>query len=196
MNQRILGFAAAASIAAGFAVSANAAEATYNLDPAHTYPSFEADHYGGVSVFRGKFTKNSGVVKLDREARTGSVDVNIDPSAVDTGNVALDNKLKSDEFFDVAKYPAASYKSTRVVFKGDQPSEVIGDLTLHGVTKPVTLKIVSFKCHMHPVLKREVCGADAAGSFDRADFGMNWGANMGFKTLTRLQIQVEGIKSE
>jgi polyisoprenoid-binding protein YceI len=196
MNQRILGLAAAAAISAGFAVSANAAEATYNLDPSHTYPSFEADHFGGVSVFRGKFTKNSGVVKLYREAHTGSIDVNIDPSAVDTGNVPLDNKLKSDEFFDVARYPTASYKSTRVVFKGDQPSEVIGELTLHGVTKPVTLKIISFKCRMHPMLKREVCGADAAGSFDRADFGMNWGANYGFKTLTKLQIQVEGIKSE
>jgi polyisoprenoid-binding protein YceI len=104
--------------------------------------------------------------------------------------------LKSDAFFDVAKYPTASYKSTRVVFTGDQPSEVIGDLTLHGVTRPVTLKIVSFKCHMPAALKREVCGADATGSFDRADFGMNYGAANGYKTLTKLQIQVEGIKSE
>ncbi len=104
--------------------------------------------------------------------------------------------MKSDAFFDVAKYPTASYKSTRVVFTGDQPSEVIGDLTMHGVTRPVTLKIVSFKCHIHPTLKREICGADATGSFDRADFGMNYGANMGYKTLTKLQIQVEAIKSE
>lgn len=195
MNQRILGVAAAGAITAGFAVCANAAEATYNLDPAHTYPSFEADHFG-VSVFRGKFTKTSGVVKLDREARTGSIDVSIDPSAIDTGNPALDTKLKSDAFFDVAKYPTASYRSTRMVFTGEQPSEVIGDLTLHGVTRPVTLKIVSFKCRIHPTLKREICGADVTGSFDRADFGMNYGANMGYKTLTKLQIQVEGIKSE
>ncbi len=88
MKQRILGLAAAGAIAAGFAVCAHAAEATYNIDPAHTYPSFEADHFG-ISVFRGKFTKNSGVVKLDREARTGSIDISIDPSAIDTGNSAL-----------------------------------------------------------------------------------------------------------
>jgi polyisoprenoid-binding protein YceI len=196
MRQRILATAAAAVLCAGFAACAGAAEVTYNLDPSHTYPSFEADHFGGVSVWRGKFTKNSGVVKLDRTARTGSVDVTIDTSAIDTGNVPLDKHLKTDAFFDVAKYPTATYKSTQMVFNGDQPAEVVGDLTLHGVTKPVTLKIVSFKCYINPMLKREVCGADIAGSFDRADFGMGWGANYGFKTLTKLQIQAEGIKAE
>jgi polyisoprenoid-binding protein YceI len=196
MNQRLLALAAAAVFSAGFAATAAAAEVTYNLDPSHTYPSFEADHFGGVSVWRGKFTKNSGVVKLDRAAHTGSVEVNIDTSAIDTGNPALDTHLRSDAFFDVSKYPTATYQSTHVVFKGDTPVEVVGDLTLHGVTKPVTLKIVSFKCFVNPMLKREVCGADISGSFDRADFGMSYGKNYGFKTLTKLQIQAEGVKAE
>jgi len=196
MQIRILAAAAAACVAASVSLSAMAAPVTYNLDPTHTYPSFEADHFGGLSVWRGKFAKTTGTVTLDREAKTGSVDIAIDPASVDTGNPALDGKIKSDEFLDIAKFPTASYKGNKIVFKGDTPVEVDGDLTLHGVTKPVTLKLNSFKCIMHPMYKREVCGADAEASFDRADFGVDWGKSYGFSMLTKLQIQVEGIKAQ
>jgi len=196
MQARFIAAAAAALVGASVSLSAVAAPVTYTLDPTHTYPSFEADHFGGLSVWRGKFTKVTGTVVLDREAKTGSVDVKIDPASIDTGNALLDTHVKSDEFFDVAKYPDASYKSTKIVFNGDAPAEVVGDLTLHGVTKPVTLKIRTFKCIMHPMYKREVCGADAEATFDRADFGIGWGKSYGFSTVTKLQIQVEGIKSE
>jgi polyisoprenoid-binding protein YceI len=186
----------AASIAALIAGSAMAAPVTYNLDPTHTYPSFEADHFGGVSVWRGKFTKSSGVVVLDREAKTGTVDVTIDAASIDTGNPPLDKHVKSDAFLDVEKFPNATYKGTSIRFDGDTPVEVIGTFTLHGVTKPLNLKINSFKCYTHPMLKREDCGADASAEFDRADFGMDFGVKYGFKTLTKLQIQVEGIKAD
>jgi polyisoprenoid-binding protein YceI len=176
--------------------SAIAAPATYNLDPNHTYPSFEADHFGGVSVWRGKFTKSSGVVTLDREAKNGTVDVTVDTTTLDTGNPPLDKHVKSPDFLDVEKFPTATYKGTSIKFDGDTPVEVDGTFTLHGVTKPLNLKINSFKCFQNPMLKKEVCGADASAEFDRADYGIDWGVKYGFKTLTKLQIQVEGVKAD
>ncbi len=196
MQARLIAAATAALVGAAVSLSAVAAPVTYTLDPTHTYPSFEADHFGGLSVWRGKFTKTTGTVVLDREAKSGSVDIKVDPASVQTGNTLLDSHLKSDEFFDVAKYPDVSYKSSKIVFDGDAPTAIVGDLTMHGVTKPVTLKIRTFKCIMHPMYKREVCGADAEASFDRANFGMGFGKKYGFSMLTKLQIQVEGIKSE
>lgn len=178
------------------AFSAPAFATTYNLDPTHTYPSFETDHFGGVSVWRGKFTKSSGTVVLDRAAKTGTVDVTIDASSIDTGNGALDKHVRSAEMLDVEKYPTAVYKGTSIRFDGDKPVEVIGTFTLHGVTKPLNLKIDSFKCFTNPMLKREVCGADATAQFDRADFGVNYGQAYGFKMATTLQIQVEGVKAD
>jgi polyisoprenoid-binding protein YceI len=184
---------AAAVLAALLSSGAFAAD-TYQLDPNHTYPSFEADHFGGLSVWRGKFTKTTGTVTLDTEAKTGTVDVTIDPSSVDTGNAKLNDHLKTDAFFDVTKFPAATYKGTQIKFEGNKPVEVIGTLTMHGVTKPVDLKVESFKCMMHPMLKKEVCGVDASAKFDRADFGMDFGKKYGFNMETKLQIQAEGIK--
>ncbi|CAB3796753.1 Protein YceI [Paraburkholderia caffeinitolerans] len=187
---------AAAALAAAIATPAFATPTTYNLDPSHTFPSFEADHFGGVSVWRGKFTKSSGTVVLDRTAKTGTVDVTIDASSIDTGNSALDKHVSSAELLDAAKYPTAVYKGTSIKFDGDKPVEVIGTFTLHGVTKPLNLKIDSFKCFQNPMLKREVCGADASAEFDRADYGVTYGKAYGFKMATTLQIQVEGIKAE
>jgi polyisoprenoid-binding protein YceI len=192
MNKHLI----AASVFALIAGSAIAAPTTYNLDPSHTYPSFETDHFGGISVWRGKFTKSSGVVTLDRAAKTGSVDVTIDTASIDTGNAPLDKHVKTAEFLDVEKFPTATFKGTSLRFNGDTPIEVAGNFTFHGVTKPLTLKLDSFKCFINPMIKREVCGAEASAQFDRADYGVNWGANYGFKMLTQLQIQVEGVKAD
>jgi polyisoprenoid-binding protein YceI len=186
----------AAVILALLAGSALAAPTTYNLDPTHTYPSFAADHFGGISTWRGKFTKSSGTVTLDRAAKKGAVDVTIDVASIDTGNAPLDKHVKTAEFLDVAKFPTASFKGSSVSFDGETPVAVAGEFTFHGVTKPLTLKIEAFKCFVNPMLKREVCGAEASAQFDRADYGVDWGVSYGFKTLTQLQIQVEGIKAE
>ena len=169
---------------------------TYQLDPNHTYPSFAADHFGGLSVWRGKFTKTTGTVTLDRKDKTGSVDVTIDAGSIDTGNTSLNEHLQEANFFDVKQYPPATYKGTKIKFDGDKPVEVIGTLTLRGVTKPVNLKIESFKCMQHPMLKREVCGADAEMKFKRDDFGVDYGKAYGFNMETKLKIQVEGIKQD
>ncbi|WOD20850.1 YceI family protein [Paraburkholderia kirstenboschensis] len=187
---------AAGALASCVSLGAFAAADTYQLDPTHTYPSFEADHFGGLSVWRGKFTKSSGTVTLDRTAKTGTVEVNVDPASITTGNGKLDDHLKSAEFFDVSKFPAATYKGTDIKFDGDKPAEVIGTLTLHGVTKPLNLKVESFKCMQHPVLKREVCGVEASGHFDRADYGIDFGTKYGFNMDTKLHIQAEGIKQQ
>ncbi len=184
---------AAGVLTAAMSFNAMAAD-TYQLDPMHTSPSFETDHFGGLSIWRGKFKKSSGTVVLDRAAKTGTVDVTIDMSSVDIGNDKLDAELVTDKFFDVAKYPTATYKGTQIRFDGDKPVEVIGALTLHGVTKPVNLKIESFKCIMNPMLKREVCGTEATATFNRDDFGVDFGKTYGFKMQTTLHIQAEGIK--
>lgn len=184
---------AAGMLATALSVNAMAAD-TYQLDPTHTYPSFETDHFGGVSIWRGKFKKSSGTVVLDRAAKTGTVDVTIDMSSVDIGNDKLDAELVTDKFFDATKYPTATYKGTQIRFKGDKPVEVIGELTMHGVTKPLNLKIESFKCFTNPMLKREVCGTESTGTFNRDDFGVDFGKTYGFKMKTTLHIQAEGIK--
>lgn len=184
---------AAGALAAALSFNAMAAD-TYVLDPTHTSPSFEADHMGGVSIWRGKFKKSSGTVVLDRAAKTGTVDVTIDMTSVDIGNDKLNEELVGEKFFNTAKFPTATYKGTQIRFDGDKPVEVIGTLTMHGVTKPVNLKIESFKCIQHPMLKREVCGTESTATFNRDDFGVDFGKAYGFNMKTTLHIQAEGIK--
>jgi polyisoprenoid-binding protein YceI len=171
--------------------SAIAAPVTYNVDPAHTYPSFEADHMGGLSVWRGKFEKSSGTIVLDKEKAAGTVDVTIDASSIDFGHAKLNEHAKSPEIFDVAKFPTATYKGTLTKFKDGVPTEVDGQFTLHGVTKPLTLTINQFKCMISPMTKKEVCGADASATFNRSDYGVSFGDKYGFKQEVKLQIQVE-----
>ncbi|WP_428311740.1 YceI family protein [Hydrocarboniphaga sp.] len=175
--------------------AASAAPATYKMDPEHTFPSFEADHMG-VSLWRGKFDKTSGTMTLDREAKTGSVDVTVDLSSVDFGHQKMNEHARSEDFFDVAKFPQATYKGKLSDFVDGKPTRVVGDLNLHGVTRPVTLNIDLFNCIPHPMLKRELCGADATGTFKRDEFGLTAGKDYGFKMDVVLRIQMESIKSE
>jgi polyisoprenoid-binding protein YceI len=178
-----------------FAVStATAASTTYTLDPDHTHPSFEVDHFGGLSTWRGTFKKTSGTVTIDSEAKSGTVNVVIDTATIDFAHDKLNEHATSPEMLDAAKYPSAEYKGKFVDFANGAPRTISGALTLHGVTKPVTLTINSFKCFEHPMLKKQVCGADASGTFNRADFGVNYGQQYGFKQDVLLRIQVEGVK--
>jgi polyisoprenoid-binding protein YceI len=177
------------------AVNAGAAVDHYTIDPNHTYPSFKAAHMAAISYWRGKFDRSSGTVTLDRAAKTGSMEITIDTTSIDFGLDKMNTHAKSDEFFDVEKYPTAVYKGTRMDFDGDTPVAVHGTLTLHGVTRPVDLKIASFKCIPHPVFKREVCGADASAEIDRTEFGMGRGVPDGVPTgKVGIEIQVEAIK--
>jgi polyisoprenoid-binding protein YceI len=173
-----------------------AAPTTYQIEPTHTYPSFEADHMGGLSVWRGKFNKTSGSVTFDKAAQQGTVDITVDIDSIDYGFDLMNTKAKSEELFDAAKYPTATYKGKLAGFKKGVPTKVMGDLTLRGITKPVQLNILSFKCMPHPMVKREVCGADAMATFKRDDFGMAAGKDWGFKMDVTLRIQVEALAAE
>jgi len=179
----------------GASATALAAPVTYEVDAKHTHPHFEADHFGGVSVWRGILTASKGTIVLDREAKSGTVDVTIDAASILTGVPDLDKHVKSADFLDVEKFPTATYKSKSVKFDGDKPVSVEGELTLLGVTKPVTLNINKFKCIEHPMLKREVCGADASAEFKRTDFGLNYGTPR-FAPEVKLSIEVEAVKAD
>jgi polyisoprenoid-binding protein YceI len=187
MNRIVL-----ASMAALVGASAFAAPVTYTLDPAHTYPSFSADHFGGLSVWRGKFNSTSGKVVYDKEAKSGSIDVTVDINSINFGMPKLDEHAKSAEMFDVAKYPTATFSGKFTKFNGSGPAEAQGTLTMHGVTKPMTLKIDSFKCILSPLTKKEVCGVEVSSTINRADFGVNYGDTYGFNQEVKLQIQAEG----
>ena len=178
---------------AGAATAAVAAD-IYSIEPNHTYPSFETDHFGGLSTWRGKFTKSGGTITLDRVAKTGTVEITIDTDSIDFGNAKMNEHAMSAEMFDVVKFPKAVYKSSSIQFKGDKPAAVNGELTLHGVTRPVKLVIDRFKCMQHPMFKREVCGANAIATFNRSDFGISYGTQMGFNPEVKLAIQVEALK--
>jgi polyisoprenoid-binding protein YceI len=175
--------------------TALAAPATYTIDPTHTFPSFEADHMG-LSVWRGKFNKNAGTVTLDKAAGSGSVDITIDVTSIDFGLDIMNSKAREPDLFDTAKYPNARYTGRLDGFANGAPSRVVGELTLHGVTRPVTLAIHSFKCMPHPMLKRDWCGADAQATINRADFGIDAGRDYGFKMEVLLRIQVEAVLVE
>ena len=187
--------AIAAAALALASVSAIAAPTTYNIEPNHTFPSFEADHMG-ISFWRGKFNKSSGTVVLDRAAKTGSLDITIDTASLDFGHDKMNDHAKNKDMFNVEKFPTATYKGKSIKFEGDTPVAVEGELTLLGVTKPVTLAINKFKCIQHPMFKREACGADASATFNRADFGLNYGVAMGFSPEVKLAIQVEALKAD
>lgn len=184
---------AAAALTAG---TVSAAPVKYNIDPNHTYPSFTADHMGGLSNWRGKINSSSGTVTLDTAAQTGTVDVKVDMATIDFGHEKMNTHAKSAEIFDVEKFPAATYTGKLTNFKNGAPTEIDGSLTLHGVTKPVKLKINSFLCKPNPMSKKETCGADASGKINRDEFGVDAGKAYGFKQEVELQIQVEAVKAD
>lgn len=163
----------------------------YVVDPMHTYPSLEFSHMG-ISTWRGRFNRTSGKVTLDRAARTGTTEIRVDVTSIDFGLPAMKDFALTGDWLDPQRFPEMSYKGA-LVFDGDKPSAVDGQLTLRGVTKPLRLRITNFGCLEHPMLKREVCGADAEGEMNRADYGMTLYSD-GEAGRIRLRIQVEAIK--
>jgi polyisoprenoid-binding protein YceI len=174
------------------ALPAAAESVTYEIDPAHTFPSFEADHMG-MSVFRGKFNRSSGQVTLDKAAGTGTLAVEIDLASIDFGQDDLNALMAKPEYFDTARHPQARYTGRLAGFVDGEPTQVVGELTLRGVTRPLTLQIEAFKCMPHPIFKRDWCGADAHATFDRAAFGIDAGKDYGFDMDVALRIQVEAV---
>lgn len=174
------------------ATSALAAPDTYTTDPNHTFVRFSYSHLG-YSTQLSRFDKVSGTIVMDQAAKTGSADIIIDTRSANTGSAMFNEHIQGEDFLNTAAYPTATFKSTQMKFKGDTPDELVGDLTLKGITKPVTLKITSFKCMPHPMLKKDACGADAVAHVKRTDFNMGKYAPYVGDDVT-LTVSVEAIK--
>jgi polyisoprenoid-binding protein YceI len=158
-------------IAAFLSTAAYAAPETYVIEPNHTLPRFEYSHFG-YSIQLSRFDKTSGTITLDRAKKTGSVDVTIDAKSVNTGVALFNEHIQGADFFDTEMFPTITYKSSKVKFEGDKVTSVEGNLTIKGVTKPVTLNVISFMCMPHPMVKKEACGATATAMVKRSDFNM------------------------
>jgi polyisoprenoid-binding protein YceI len=171
-SQRIpLARLAALLIAALFYPHLFAAAEEYTIDPAHTFATFEIRHLG-ISTQRGRFNNTTGKVALDAEAGNGNVDIVIDARSIDTGNEAMEKLLRGKDFFNVEQFPQIVYKAQRVVFANGQPERIEGELTLLGITKPLSLSVASYACTRKPFLVQLRCGMDAHTEFKRSDFGM------------------------
>jgi polyisoprenoid-binding protein YceI len=179
-------------LSAAISTQVLAAPETYVIDNTHTYPRFSYSHFG-FSTQLSRFDKTSGNIVIDREAKTGSVSVTIDTTSVDTGYPLFNEHIQGADFLDTAKYPTANFISRKVNFEGDKVSSVDGTLTLKGISKPVTLTLTSFQCMMHPMLKKDACGANATAIVKRTDFNMGKYAPNISDDVT-LTISVEAVK--
>ena len=175
-----------------FSGAALAAPETYAIDPTHTAPRFEYNHLG-YSTQSHRFDSTSGTIMIDRAAKTGSVDVTIDAKSVNTGYAKFNEHIQAADFFDTAMFPTITFKSKKVTFKGDKPASVDGDLTIKGVTKPVTLTVSSFHSAPHPMAKKDAIGANASVKIKRSEFNMGKNAPWVSDEVT-LTIAVEAIK--
>ena len=180
------------ALAAAFAAPAFAAPETYTVDGTHTFPRFEYNHLGFSNQLQ-RFNKTTGTVVFDRAAKTGSVDIAIDAKSVDTGYALFNQHIQGEDFFATEQYPTITYKSTAVKFDGDKPVAVEGNLTIKGVTKPVTLTLTSFQTMPHPMLKKPALGANAVAKVKRTDFNMGKNAPYVSDEVT-LTIGVEAIQ--
>jgi len=165
---------------------------TYVIDTNHTFPRFEYSHLG-YSIQVSRFDKTTGKITLDRAAKTGAVDVTIDMKSVSTGSTLFNGHIQGEDYFDTEKFPTATFKSTSVKFDGDKPVAIDGNLTIKGVTKPVTLAVNLFHCMLHPMLKKDACGANATTKIKRSEFNAGKNAPYVGDEVT-LTIAVEAVK--
>lgn len=172
------------------AASAIAAAETYEIDGAHTTPMFEIRHQN-MSLQRGFFTDTMGTIKLDRAAKTGSLEVVVSTASVVTSTRILTDVLKRRDWFNVEQFPAMRYSASAFRFDGDVPVGADGQLTLLGVTKSVPLSIADFRCGTHLVYKRAMCSAEVTATIRRSDFGMTAGLPSVAGDEVRIVIPVE-----
>lgn len=175
----------------GFTAMTVAAD-TWSIDPNHTWPRFELNHLGFSTQF-GRFDKTDGKIVLDTAAKTGSIDIKVDTASINMGLEKWNTHLKSADFFNVEKFPAMYFKSSKLKFDGDKVIGADGELTLLGVTRPVSLTVNAFRCGNHPMNKRAMCGADVTTSIKRSDFGMSYGLP-GIGDEVKITIPLEAYK--
>ena len=170
------------------------AQETYVLDPVHSQPSYEIKHMMGLSTQRGSFMKSAGKVTIDRAAKKGTIDVAIDTTSIRTHNAALDEIMKGEQYFNAAKYPTMTFKSSDLIFDGDRVVGAEGELTMLGVTKPVRLKVDHFSCGDNPFNKKSMCGAEVTATIKRSEWGMTTGIPRSSGDEVRIVIPVEAYK--
>jgi polyisoprenoid-binding protein YceI len=178
-------------LVASCCTAVNAAD-TYSIDPNHTHATFSFQHLG-FSTFYGKIPATSGSITLDSAQKSGNAEVVFDVRAITTGVAKFDQHLQSKDFFEAEKNPTATFKASKITFAGDAPSAVAGDLTIKGITKPVTLQVKGFKCAQHPMMKVPACGANATAKIKRSDFGLSYGLPA-VPDEIGLDIEVEAMK--
>jgi polyisoprenoid-binding protein YceI len=177
--------------------SAVLADETYALDPVHSQPRYEIQHMRGLSTQIGYFTKLTGKVTLDRAAKKGSIDVTIDTTSIRTHDASrLDAVVKGEQYFNVEKYPTMSFKSSNLVFDGDKVVGAEGELTMIGVTKPVSLKVINFVCGENPFNKKPMCGGEATANIKRSEWGMKSGIPMSSSDDVRIIIPIEAYRED
>ena len=190
--QKLSKLTAALILAAAVAAPALAAPQTFVIDGTHTFPRFSYNHLG-FSTQLSRFDTTTGKVVFDKVAKTGAVDIVIDTKSISTGSATFNEHIQGEDFLDTAKFPTATFKSTKVIFEGDKPAKIEGNLTLKGVTKPVTLTVTDFKTAPHPMLKKEAIGANATTTVKRTDFNM--GKNVPYVgDEVRIDIGLEAIQ--
>lgn len=176
------------------ALGAAAAPESFVVDAAHTFPSFGVSHLG-IATQRGRFDRTSGRIMLDRESGQASIVVDIEAASISTGNAKIDALLRGEDFFDAERHPRIAYRATRMAMQAGSPTAFEGELTLLGVTRPVTLKVERFACTQKPFLVRTTCGADASAAVSRNAFGMK-GLAAFVGDEVRIDIQVEAVRQE
>jgi len=179
-------------LSAAVTAPAFAAPATYGVEPNHSYPRFSYTHLG-FSTQQSRFDKTTGTVVYDKEGKAGSVDITIDTRSVNTGSALFNQHIQGEDFLDTAKYPTVTFKSSKVVFDGDKPVSIEGDLTMKGVTKRVTLTVTRFLAAPHPIQKKDTIGADAYTIVKRTDFNMGKYAPA-VSDDVRIDIAIEALK--
>ncbi len=175
-------------------LSALAAAETYVIEPVHSQPIFELQHMGGFSTQRGSFGMVSGKVVLDRATHKGSADVTIDTSSIHTISEKLDTHVKGEDFFNVAKYPTMTFKSSNLTFDGDKLVAMDGELTMLGIAKPVSLKVTNFVCGEHPFNKKPMCGAEGTASIKRSEWGMKYGIPKAIGDDVKITLPIEAYR--
>ncbi len=175
-----------------FSTSALAAD-VYVSDPPHTMAYFQTGHLG-ISWIHGRFRDVDAKITLDRPAKQGSIEAVIKTATVDTGFEARDKHVRSPDYLDVEQFPTMTFKSNKLKFDGDRLVGAEGELTLYGMTRPVTLEVPRFRCVVHPSNKREVCGAEVRTAIKRSEWGIKRGAAAPMGDEVHITIQIEAYK--
>lgn len=175
-----------------FSTAVFAVPETYVIDNNHTLPRFSYNHLGYSTQSSG-FDKTTGKIIIDTDKKTGSVDVTIDTTSINTGSTLFNQHIQGEDFLNTGKYPTATFTSNKLNFEGEKLMSVDGTMTLKGVSKPVVLMVTSFKCMFNPIIMKNACGANATVVISRTSFNMGKYAPLVGDEVT-LTIPVEAVK--